>query len=101
MFAEKHGSPPESRSLQEFSSPCPSENSTPSNSKVTLKLLKSSPQSLIFSAPIPFARDEGGGEGGCMLCNAYDDVTDFKICRFHKNKRTLISREQSIIFSSN
>ena len=33
--------------------------------------------------------------------NAYDDVTDFEICRFHKNTKTYISWEQNIIFSSN
>ena len=32
--------------------------------------------------------------------NAYDDVTDFEICRFHKNTKILISQELNI-FSSN
>ena len=35
------------------------------------------------------------------LCSsAYDDVTDFEICGFHKNTKISISREQNIIFSS-
>ena len=32
---------------------------------------------------------------------SYDDVTDFEICRFHKNTKISISAERNIIFSSN
>ena len=35
-----------------------------------------------------------------MYNNAYDDVTNFEICSFHKNTKILISREQNI-FPSN
>ena len=33
-----------------------------------------------------------------LSSNAYGDVTDFKICGFHKNTKSSISREQNIIF---
>ena len=33
--------------------------------------------------------------------NAYDDVTDFEICQFHKSTKIQKSRERNIIFTSN
>ena len=32
--------------------------------------------------------------------NAYDDVTDFKICEFHKSTKVQISRERNIFYSN-
>ena len=36
-----------------------------------------------------------------MCSNAYDDVTGFKICGFHKNTKMQISLERNPIASSN
>ena len=37
----------------------------------------------------------------CIMQQFHDDVTGFKICKFHKNTKIYISRERNIIFSSN
>ena len=33
-----------------------------------------------------------------LSSNTYDDVTDFRICGFHKNTKIVISRERNIFF---